>query len=733
MGRKPRGGRNGPGPARLDAAQQAKLSAAIAAHQRGDVAGAAAVYREILSVHRRCFDALNLLGAAEIQQGRPEAGCALIEEAIAVDPTQANARINLSRVLLDLGRPAAALAASTEAVRLAPDSAQAWFNYGNAQLALGDAPGAAQSYQRSLATRPGDADVLNNLGSALREQRRHTEALAALHACLAVAPRHPGAHNNLGLVYAALGREAEALASYDTALALAPTLKETLNNRGNLLMRMKRFPVAEAAFSTLAALDPAYPYVHGNLLQARLQCGDWRDHGVLTERITADVPAGRRSDFPFSFLCVSGSPAAQLACARTYTADQYPGSAPDAGRRRRRDGRLRVAYVSGDFGEHPVSYLLTGVLEAHDRATVDVYAYAWNRRDEGPLRRRLEAAVEHFVDVTDRSDDEIAALMRDRDIDIAVDLTGHTLGNRTGIFARRAAPVQVSFLGLPATMGADYIDYLIADRVLIPEAQRPHYAENVVWMPECYQPGDRSCPPAPAPAREALGLGVRGPVLATFNSAAKLNPAMFDIWMRLLVRHPDARLWLVASHPIVETNLRREATARGVDPARLVFAPRSTYAEYLGRYAHADLFLDSLPFNAGATAGDALWMGTPVLTCIGDSFASRMAASLLTTLGLDELIAPSLADYERRADDLLTHPDTLADLRTRLATLRMQHAFFDVRRYCRHLESAFHLMAARLAAGRPPTPLVVPLQDDTGTGRAAVFGSENHPTTGHTP
>ncbi len=695
-------------PPPLTAVQQAKLAGAITAHQQGDVATAMAAYAELLAVVPRCFDALHLLGAAFIQRGDPAEGARRIEQALTVDPGRAEAHSNLSRAYVELGRAADALAACDRALALAPAMAGAWFNRGNALLALKRPADAIASYRQALAIAPAYPDALNNLGTTLHSQRQYADAIEALDAALRLQPGFAAAWNNRGLSLKELGRTPDAIASYEQALTVDPRSAEALNNLGTALMEQKRYPEAQQVFERLAAVAPEYMYVQGNLLHARLQCCDWNEYDAAVLRVTRLVGERARTDFPFSFLCVSGSSAAQLSCAQAYTTDQYPPvPTPSARQATPRPGRLRVAYVSGDFGAHPVSYLLAGVLEAHDRARFETIAVSWGRHGDGPARSRMEAAVDQFIDVTAADDETVAARLRELGIDIAVDLTGHTRGNRTGIFARRAAPVQVNFLGLPATMGAPYIDYLVADRFLVPEDRAGHYAEKIAWLPDCFQPNDRRREVATGPDRASAGLPAAGRVLCTFNHPGKLNPPVFSAWMQILREVPDTVLWLVTTGEAASANLRREAEARGVAADRLVFAPHVDYPSHLARYQCADLFLDSLPFNAGATAHDALLMGVPVLTCAGDSFASRMAGSVLTCLGLPELVTSSLEAYVAQALSLLRDPDRLRALKHTLAERRRGHVYFDTSRYCRHLEAAFEHMQARRVQGQPAESFLV--------------------------
>jgi predicted O-linked N-acetylglucosamine transferase (SPINDLY family) len=427
----------------------------------------------------------------------------------------------------------------------------------------------------------------------------------------------------------------------------------------------------------------------------------------MAEAVRGAVARGEHADVPMSFLNISGSARLQLNCAQMYTDAHY---AVQTAKHRRavrsRDGRIRVAYLSGDFGEHAVTYLLGGVFARHDLSRFETIALSWDRAGEGSTRRRVEAAFSRFIDVTTASDVEVVRIMEELHVDIAVDLTGHTLGQRTGILARRAAPVQVNYLGLPATMGARYLDYLIADEFLVPEAQRSHYAEQIVRLP-CFQPNDDRRGPPPATSRTQHGLPEIGFIFCAFNSNAKLNPTCFDIWMRLLRSVPGSALWMLAGTPVAADNLRREAMSRRVDSSRLIFANRATYFDYLARYAHADLFLDSVPFNGGTTASDALSMGVPVLTCAGESFSARMAGSLVSALGLAELVTSSLADYESTALDLAMSPMRLQALRQRLVQARSNHPFFDTDRYRQHLESAYQTMWDRSAAGLPPAAFSV--------------------------
>lgn len=685
---------------------QRRLVDALAHHQRGELEAARTRYQSVLSLDPRSFDALHLLGVVTADLAGLDEGIALVRRALSVDGGQANAYYSLGLLLLRRHDVGGAIDALDRATRLSSGHVDAWFVRGNALHQAGRLDDALRSYERALKLRPEFPEALNNAAVALRALHRHAQALELLGRALALQGGYAQALNNRGLVELDLGRSAEAVASFRAALAAQPRFAEALHNLGIALMQARRPAEARDAFAQLKSIAPEFRHVDGNLLHAKLHCCDWSGHEQLAASVAAATERGAHADVPMQFLHVSDRAALQLACARLYTTTHYP---PTAGMPTPRPAaRLRLGYLSGDLGEHAISYLMTGVFERHDPARFETVAFSWGRRDTGARRARIERAFDRFIDITTMPDHEAVRLIREVGVDVLVDLAGHTHGQRTGILAARAAPVQVNFLGLPATMGASYIDYLIADRFLVPEEHRAHYAEQIVWLPETFQPNDdRRAFTPPADARGAHDLPTDAFVFCCFNNTAKFNPTMFSLWMRLLSEVQGSVLWLLAPRGEAGDNLRREAAARGVDPTRLVFAQRLPYEAYLARYGHADLFLDTLPFNGGTTASDALSAGLPVLTCAGGSFAGRMAGSLLRSLDLGELVATTLDDYLERARALAADPARLAALRARLAACRDSHPVFDTARYCRHLESAYLAMHEHRLAGLAPAPISV--------------------------
>jgi protein O-GlcNAc transferase len=598
-----------------------------------------------------------------------------------------------------LGRFEEALADLESAARLLPDSPHVLNNRGNVLRDLGRLPEALADFNAALALLPDFTTACSNRGHALLDLNRPREALECFEAVLRSLPQDGEALFGRALALLRLrSRLAEAAADFARAGELGVERVETLIGRAAVLAELRRHGEAAACLSEVLELAPDRAYARGSFMFSRMQSCQWRDLQSLTDRLVALVGEGRRATHPLSLLCLIDAPELQLECARSWVADRYPAN-PSLGpltRRSRADAgrRLRVAYVSADFRDHPVSHLLVGLLERHDRGSFEIFGISLRQSQDSPFEQRLRTAFDRYVEVGERSDCDIAQLLRELQIDIAVDLMGATDGLRLGVFAHRAAPVQVNYLGYAGTSGAPYMDYILADEVVIPLGAERYYTERVVRLPHCYLPNDNRRAIDPAPTREQAGLPSGGLVFCAFSNAYKITPDIFDLWMRLLRAVPDSVVWLRAPAGETLENLRREGRACGVDPDRLVFAAHvASMSEHLGRLGLADLYLDTVPYNAHSTACDALWAGVPVLTCAGTGFASRVAASALTAVGLPELITHSLSEYERLALDLARQPERLRELRARLARQRSSAPLFDTTGFCRHLETSYRWMA----------------------------------------
>jgi predicted O-linked N-acetylglucosamine transferase (SPINDLY family) len=720
----------------------ALLQSAMRLQESGRVADAARVLSEIIRANPAHFEALYRLGIIHLQSGRagdaehlfgaairlqpqvPEAhyvhGCALqslqrhedalraFARALAIRPDYLEVRNNRGVSLLNLGRYEDALASFDKILAVRPGLALVESNRAAALSGLGRHKEALEASERATSGNPEVALPWYNKGVALAGLERFEDALPAFERALALNPRYVDALSFRGIALAMLGRHEEAVGSFNAGLRLAPENVDLLYNRATSLLALKRFGDAMPDCESVLSIDPDFKYTRGNLIRCRLQLCDWRDLTAEKVRVLADLRGGKQALWPLYNALISDEESDQLQCSRIWTEHDCPASPSPLWRGERYDhDRPRIAYVSADFRSHAVASQMAGVFEQHDKTRFDVRAISLSDLNDS-MSERLKPTFEHFVPVHGRDDGDVARLMRDMEIDIAVDLMGYTEGSRTRIFAHRPAPLQVAHLGFPGTIGASYIDYIIADPIVAPSERQSHYAEKLVHLPHCYMPADDKRVIPRAVSRTEAGLSETGFVFCSFNITAKIVPPVFDVWMRLLKDIERSVLWLSSANPIAADNLRREAEMRGVDGARLIFAPFVAETEqHLARLSLADLFLDTLPYNAHAGGSDALWAGVPVVTRKGTTFAGRVGASLLNAVGLPELVADSLESYERLALRLAREPDMLAGIRAKLTRNRATEPLFDTRRFTRNLEAAYLAMWERHQSGHSPAPISV--------------------------
>lgn len=614
----------------------------------------------------------------------------------------------LAIVLVTLKRHAEAEPYLKAALRLQPRSDVTLYNYGLVLKALNRPDEALLRFTDALALNSDNAETLNNRGTVFNDIRDYNAALADFDRALALDPRQAGAHFNRSKALAELARYDEALAACEAALALQPDMAEAWFGRGFIFAKLRRPVEAVAAYRRAHTLNPELPLLKGNLLHQTMLVCDWRGIEDLVTEIEVDLAAGKLAAEPFGWQGIARSEASLQRCAELANAAQFGKSPPPKSVQKAVAGRkIRIGYLSGEFREQATSLLLVGVLEQHDKSDFEIVAFDNGVDDGGPTRQRINHAVDRIVDISAMSDVEATAAIRAENIDILVNLNGYFGAQRNGVFARRAAPIQVNYLGFPGTLGASFMDYIIADRHVLPAGHRRFYSEKVAWLPHCYQANDdRRDIAVETPTRENCGLPV-GFVFCCFNNAYKITPQIFDSWMRILVAVEGSVLWLLDDSEAAVANLRREAQARGVDPVRLIFAKRLPPAEHLARHRCADLFLDTLPYNAHTTASDALWAGLPLLTCEGHTFAGRVAASLLRALDLPELIACDSSDFERHAIKLARDSEGLAAIRAKLACARATMPLFDTCRSTRAIEVAFRTMQDRRLAGLAPQHFAV--------------------------
>ena len=617
---------------------------------------------------------------------------------------------NLARQLVDDGNAAMrqerydmALTKYRQALRLVPGHPGILNNCAVVLEKLNRLEEAYAAYDQVRRAMPNHPGVLNNCGVVLHKLGRLVEALDHFDRALAQKADYAEALNNRGNVLLKLLRPREALDSYDRALAIRPDHPETLHNRATPLQLLKRYEEAARSLSRAIELAPGLPAARERLFYNRLNYCDWTDYDVASDAIVADMAAGQKSCDPFFFLGVGRSLAVQRRCAETFAATEYPvvAAVPPPGRRRKSD-KIHIAYVSADFRQHAVAHLTASLFEDHDRQDFEVTGVSLGPDDGSEMRQRLHRAFDRFIDARDKSDRDVAELMRRSKVDIAINLNGYTEGHRTQIFAHRPAPLQASYLGYSGTMGTRFIDYIIADDRIIPPDLAAGYAEHVVRLPDSFMPSDRSRPaPGAKPSRADVGLPEIGFVFCAFNSSYKIRPDIFGVWMKLLHQIDGSVMWLRDESPEATANLRRAAERHGVASDRLVFAPRVSMELHLARHGQADLFLDSFPYGAHTTANDALWAGLPMITLIGETFVSRVGASLLHAAGLPELVTTSIEDYEALALKLAATPALLGDIREKLIRQRPAAPLFDMSRTVRHLEQAYRVMHERHRRGQP--------------------------------
>lgn len=658
------------------------LERAITHHRAGQLPEAEAIYQQVLQLTPEHSDALHLLGVMATQVGKYEVALELIDRSI---------RIN-------------------------PSFGDAWNNRGNALYRLHRYETALESYDKAIQLKPNDALSYNNRSNALHALGQYRLALDSCDKALQIDPSIAEAWSNRGNLLQALGGVHEALKSYDNAIVRNPEYADAYGNRGTVLYLMSQYQGALKSYERALQLKPDLQYLPGKRLFVKRFICDWEDIHLQSQQLDAQLGRNEKVVTPFDYLAISDSPALQRKAAEIFVRDKYP-SRPEitATSRWPRQQKIRIGYYSADYYTHATSFLIAEMFELHDRDQFEVFGFSFGPKEKDRMTDRVSAAMDHFVDVKSMSDRAVAQLSRESKIDIALDLKGFTKDSRTGIFAERAAAIQVNYLGYPGTMGTDYIDYLVADHTLIPESSQRHFREKIVYLPDSYQINDSKRPIATGSCtRSEAGLPEQCFVFCSFNNSYKIAPHTFDVWMRILGQVEGSVLWLLEDNSEAVANLRKEAAWRGISPERLVFAGRLPLDEHLARHCLADPFLDTFPCNAHTTASDALWAGLPLLTCIGESFAGRVAASLLRAIDLPELITATVAEYEALAIELARDAPRYRAIRERLKHNRLTTPLFDASAYTRHLEAGYVAMYERYHAGLPPEHIYISRFSDTG-------------------
>lgn len=718
------------------------LQKAVQEIQANKLDSAKSRLREVLSIEEHHPEALRILGViAALQQDWPEA-LRLIDLVLEIDPENALAHSNRGNVLNELKRCEEALICYQRAIHYQPYYAEAYSNQGNGLQALGRYEDALASYEKATELEPNYPEALSNMGNALQALGRYEDALAsyekaikidincaqafygaasifnlrkqfdyALGCCnqvLKIDPNSIAAELLKGQIFFQVKDYENAIASNDAALFIDPQCTNAWISKGNIFSELKQFDQSQIAFNKALELAPNSDFLTGLIFQTTLQMCDWQSQAGELTRLLEKVHANLKSAVPYNLISALDDRILIQRSIGIYAEAQRGGIVRVPQGVIKAKKRIRLGYFSADFHNHPTAYLIAQLFECHDKNQFELIAFVFGRNAPDEMRERLQKSFDQFIDVNDKTDEEIAQLSRDLEVDIAIDLKGFTNEGRPRIFMYGAAPIQIGYLGFPGTMGLSCFDYIVADRTLIPEAYQDGMVEKIIYMPNSYQVNDRHRAIATVKmSREDLGLPAEGFIYCCFNNNYKITPNVFDGWARILKAVEGSVLWLFADNTYAVENLKKEAQARGLDITRLIFAERMDSAEHLARYQLADLFLDTTPCNAHTTASDALWVGLPVLTLIGESFGARVAASLLNAVGLPELVVDTQEEYEALAIQLARNPDELNQLKMRLKENVLNAPLFDTPLFTKHLEMAFLKAYERAQKGLLPEHISV--------------------------
>jgi predicted O-linked N-acetylglucosamine transferase (SPINDLY family) len=648
-------------------------------------------YDKAIALKSDYVDALlnRAISLQELEQ--PEAALLSYDLAIELKPDNATAFCNKGIILKALNQLDAAIICYEKAVTLKPDYAEAYFNRGNALSELKHFDDALSSYNKCIELKSNCADAYLNRGIALQALRQARHAIESYDKAIELNPSFAEAYYNRGNAFFELRQFDDALKSLNESIRLKPDFVEAYVNRGNLLKELKQLEAALANYDIALNLKPHQEYLFGMRLNIKMQMCDWDGFHSDIDKLSQKIVNNEKATPCLPLLALPVSMSLQRKAAEIFVKDKFPfnpilGPIP----KRSRQKRIRVGYYSADFHNHATTYLMAELFELYDKDKFELFAFSFGPDKNDEMRERVLKAVDHFIDVTNIGDMAVAQMSRDLRIDIAVDLKGLTKDTRLGIFSYRCAPIQVSYLGYPGTLGANYIDYLIADKKLIPTGSEKYYSENIVYMPDTYQVNDRKrVIPKSHFTRQEMGLPKNSFIFCCFNNNYKITPQIFGSWMRILKQVNSSVLWLLEDNSSVAANLKNEALRCGVDPERLIFAIRMPLADHLARHNLADLFLDTLPYNAHTTTSDALWAGLPVLTCTGESFASRVSASLLCAIDLPELVTTTQSEYEQLAIELAIQPNKLKAIKDRLEIMKMASTLFDSPSFSSQIENVF--------------------------------------------
>ena len=673
------------------------LQRAITAHQEGRLEEADHLYQKILETQPTHPDANHNLGVLKVLLNKSADALLLFKIAVESNPSIEQYWYSYSNTLIREKKFKEAEAISRKAIKFKPNFVTIHFNLGFILNEIGKFKEAELSYKKAITLKPEFVEAYYNLGATLQALGRTDEAVESYKKAIMLKPKFVEAHNNLGVILKDLGKFDDAEASYKKAIEYKVDYAEALSNLGEVQKSLGRIDDSLSNYKYAYQLKPDLDYLLGALIHLKMNFCIWDDLPKNINMLTKKINNGEKASTPFALLSLIDDPSIHKKAAEIYSNDKFPRSNifPRIPQYHGHE-KIRIGYFSADFWNHPTSYLTAELYENHDRKKFEIHAFSFGLDTNDKFNIRIKEGVDYFHDVRTMSDYDVVKLVRSLEIDIAIDLKGFTGMNRQGIFAMSTAPIQVSYLGYPGTMAVDYLDYLIADRTLILKEKEKDYSEKIVYMPNSYQPNvSKKSAFKSSLTRQDVGLPNRGFVFCCFNNQYKITPLTFAGWMRILKATDGSVLWLLVSNINAAKNLKKEAVKLGINEDRLIFANYIPNEEHLKRIQLADLFIDTLPYNAHTTASDALRMGLPVLTCIGDSFAGRVAASLLNAVRLPELITTSQDQYESSAIALAKNPEKMKIIKDKLINNLNKTTLYDAALYTRNLEVAYSVMYKR--------------------------------------
>jgi len=687
---------------------EVKLRQGLFLHKSDKLLEAESIYQEILKINPKHFDALQLLGAIALQFKQYDRAIELLNSALKIHKKNASVYNNLAIALLELDRFEEALTSLEKAIKLQKDFSDAYLNLGIVKQKLNLTDEALLNYKKAIELNPNSAKAFSNIGNLLKELGDLEDALSSCDKAIKIDENFAEAFYNKGNILFDLNYFQAALESFEKTIILSPNFAEAFYHYGNTLVELSRLEEAVENYEKAIKINSDLPYLRGTILHTRMRICNWERFETNLQNILLKITQGEKCSSNLSVLAITDSPELQRKASQIWLNDKHP---PDQSlgsiSKTLIGGKLKIGYFSADFREHPIAYLTAELFELHDKTKLELIAFYFGPEDSSKIHHRIKASFNKFFYVRSLSDKAIAKMSRDEGIDIAVDLTGLTKFNKVGIFSYRAAPIQTSYLGYLGTLANGCYDYLFADKMLIPIEFEKYYHEKIVYLP-CYQVNDSKRVPSNRKfTKNELNIPEEKFVFCCFNNNYKITPITFDSWMKILKFTSNSVLFIYSENKLSENNLKLEAEKRGVEPSRLIFCPYIDRGDYLARFCVADLFLDTFPYGAGTTASDALWVGLPVLTRIGNSFASRIAASLLQAIELPELITTTIVEYETRAVDFANNPELLKCIRKKLNKNKSEKALFNTPRFTKNIEAAYIQMYERYQNGLMPTNIYV--------------------------